>query len=156
METNAIMTPEQNANAIIGAIKEIIKFNQIGGNAQGDVNFQLEHKLLKEEIDEYKEAAMLDNSVEIADALGDTFVVLIGTMWKHGLIPKLGQILTSICESNNTKWCTSEEEAKASVEYYKDLGTPTEYTYNEDHKVFVIKSTKGKILKSINFKRPKL
>ncbi len=45
----------------------------------------LRYKLIREENEEYLEAALRGDLVEVADALGDILYILCGTMLKHGL-----------------------------------------------------------------------
>ena len=47
-------------------------------------DFQLRFDLMKEENEEYLEAAKQGDLVEIADAIGDMLYILCGTMLKHG------------------------------------------------------------------------
>jgi hypothetical protein len=49
-----------------------------------DGQIELRHLLMKEENDEYLEAAKNNDSLEIADALGDKLYLLCGTILKHG------------------------------------------------------------------------
>merc|ERR1711991_389622 len=50
-----------------------------------DGQIELRHRLMKEENDEYLEAAKEGDLVEIADALGDQLYILCGTIMKHGM-----------------------------------------------------------------------
>jgi len=45
----------------------------------------LRYNLMKEENEEYVEAANNDDLVEVADALGDMLYILCGTIIEHGL-----------------------------------------------------------------------
>lgn len=65
--------------------------------------YQLRYKLMKEENDEYLEAAKNGDLVEIADALGDMMYILCGTILKHGLQHKIEEVFEEIQKSNMSK-----------------------------------------------------
>jgi predicted HAD superfamily Cof-like phosphohydrolase len=65
--------------------------------------FELRHRLMQEENDEYLEACRRGDIVEIADALGDQLYILCGTILKHGLQHKIEQIFIEIQQSNMSK-----------------------------------------------------
>lgn len=64
---------------------------------------QLRYKLMREENEEYLEAANNGDIVEIADALGDQLYILCGTILKHGLQHKIAEVFTEIQRSNMSK-----------------------------------------------------
>lgn len=135
----------------------IIEFNEIGGNVAGNVDPQLEAKMLREEIKEYFDAAMEDNHKEVMDGLADTMVVLVGTIHKHNLWNKFPEILAAVCTSNMSKFCDTLDDAKLTIEHYKDnFDIEAHYEFNEKHNKYVIKNKQGKILKSIYFRKPVL
>lgn len=63
----------------------------------------LRYKLMREENEEYLEAAQAGNLVEIADALGDQLYILCGTILKHGLQHKIAEVFQEIQRSNMSK-----------------------------------------------------
>jgi len=63
----------------------------------------LRYKLMREENEEYLEAAENGDLVEIADALGDMLYILCGTILKHGLQEKIEEIFNEIQRSNMSK-----------------------------------------------------
>lgn len=65
--------------------------------------FKLRYDLMREENDEYLEAAQEGNLVEIADALGDQLYILCGTLLKHGLQEKIVDVFNEIQRSNMSK-----------------------------------------------------
>lgn len=73
----------------------------IGKIAPSD--FELRHRLMAEENDEYLEAARRGDLVEIADALGDQLYILCGTILKHGLQHKIADVFMEIQRSNMSK-----------------------------------------------------
>lgn len=67
-------------------------------------DFTLQYNLLKEELEEYKEACREGDTIEIADALGDIMYVLIGTLTAHGFDAEdTGKLLNEIHRSNMSK-----------------------------------------------------
>ena len=94
-----------------------------------DNQFELRHRLMAEENDEYLEACKDNDLIGIADALGDQLYILCGTILKHGLQNKIEDVFTEIHESNLSK--------------LDDNGKPI---FRED----------GKILKSNNYFKPDL
>ena len=66
-------------------------------------DFELRFKLMKEENEEYLEAAKNGDLVEIADALGDQLYILCGTILKHGLQDKIVEVFDEIHRSNMSK-----------------------------------------------------
>jgi predicted HAD superfamily Cof-like phosphohydrolase len=87
----------------------------------------LRYTLLREENEEYLEAANNGDIVEIADALGDQLYILFGTILKHGLQYKIEEVFSEIQRSNMSKLDAS--------------GQPI---YRED----------GKVMKGPNYFRP--
>jgi len=63
----------------------------------------LRFNLMKEENEEYFEAAKNGDLVEIADALGDQLYILCGTLLKHGLKDKIIEVFMEIQRSNMSK-----------------------------------------------------
>jgi predicted HAD superfamily Cof-like phosphohydrolase len=64
---------------------------------------QLRFDLMKEENEEYLEAANNGDIVEIADALGDQLYILCGTILRHGLQDKIEEVFEEIQRSNMSK-----------------------------------------------------
>jgi predicted HAD superfamily Cof-like phosphohydrolase len=63
----------------------------------------LRYKLMREENEEYLEAARRGDLVEVADALGDMLYILCGTILKHGLQDKMAAVFQEIQRSNMSK-----------------------------------------------------
>lgn len=91
--------------------------------------YELRHRLMAEENDEYLEACQKNDLIGIADALGDQLYILCGTILKHGLQNKIEDVFNEIHESNMSK--------------LDENGKPI---FRED----------GKILKSNNYFKPDL
>ena len=69
----------------------------------GDRDALLRYKLIREENEEYLEAALRGDLVEVADALGDILYILCGTLLKHGLEHKIHEVFREIQRSNMSK-----------------------------------------------------
>lgn len=89
----------------------------------------LRYKLMREENEEYLEAANANDLVEVADALGDMLYILCGTIIEHGLQHKIEAVFEEIQRSNMSK-----------------LGEDGEPIYRED----------GKVLKGPNYFAPNI
>ncbi len=66
-------------------------------------DYMLRYKLMREENEEYLEAAENGDLVEIADALGDMMYILCGTILKHGLQDVIEEVFEEIQSSNMSK-----------------------------------------------------
>lgn len=71
--------------------------------AIGDRDALLRYKLIREENEEYLEAALRGDLTEVADALGDILYILCGTLLKHGLEHKIDEVFREIQRSNMSK-----------------------------------------------------
>jgi predicted HAD superfamily Cof-like phosphohydrolase len=87
----------------------------------------LRYELMREENEEYLEAANNNDLVEVADALGDMLYILCGTIIEHGMHHKIEEVFNEIQRSNMSK-----------------LGTDGKPIYRED----------GKVLKGPNYFKP--
>ena len=88
---------------------------------------KLRFNLMKEENEEYFEAANNNDLIEVADALGDMLYILCGTIIEHGMEHKIDEIFREIQNSNMSK-----------------LGADGSPIYRED----------GKVLKGPNYFKP--
>ena len=64
---------------------------------------ELRYKLMQEENEEYLEAALAGDLVEVADALGDMLYILCGTIISHGFQEKIEAVFDEIQRSNMSK-----------------------------------------------------
>ena len=101
---------EPTAN--IGTAKNLLRFN-----------------LMKEENEEYLEAANANDLVEVAGALGDMLYILAGTIIEHGMQYKIAEVFDEIQRSNMSK-----------------LGEDGHPIFRED----------GKVLKGPNYFKPNI
>lgn len=116
----------------IEAVKTFHKAFKIGYRESPKANLDLEknmlrYKLMREENEEYLEAANANDLVEVADALGDMLYILCGTIIEHGLQHKIDAVFNEIQRSNMSK-----------------LGSDGTPIYRED----------GKVLKGPNYFKP--
>ena len=88
---------------------------------------RLRYELMKEENEEYIEAAENDDIIEVADALGDMLYILCGTIIEHGMTGLIEEVFDEIHKSNMSK-----------------LGEDGNPVYRED----------GKVIKGPNYFRP--
>ncbi|MAP54165.1 nucleoside triphosphate pyrophosphohydrolase family protein [Altibacter sp.] len=63
----------------------------------------LRYELMREENEEYLEAANSNDLVEVADALGDMLYILCGTIIEHGMQHKIEEVFNEIQRSNMSK-----------------------------------------------------
>ncbi len=101
-------------------------------NPKADLGIEknmLRYKLMREENEEYLDAANNGDLVEVADALGDILYILCGTIIEHGLQHKIEEVFDEIQRSNMSK-----------------LGADGEPIYRED----------GKVLKGPNYFKPNI
>jgi predicted HAD superfamily Cof-like phosphohydrolase len=95
----------------------------------GEDRNMLRFNLMKEENEEYLEAAQENDLVEVADALGDMLYILCGTIIEHGMQDKIEEVFNEIQRSNMSK-----------------LGEDGKPIYRED----------GKVLKGPNYFKPNI
>ena len=92
----------------INMVKQFHEAFKIGNEEKpiGNIDekdYLLRYKLMREENEEYLEAAQNGDLVEIADACGDMLYILCGTMLKHGLQDKIEEVFKEIQNSNMSK-----------------------------------------------------
>lgn len=93
---------------VINKVKEFHEAFRIGNEEKpvaqlDDKDYLLRYKLMREENEEYLEAAQNGDLVEIADACGDMLYILCGTLLKHGLQHKIEEVFEEIQRSNMSK-----------------------------------------------------
>ena len=64
---------------------------------------ELRYNLMKEENEEYIEAARKKDIIEVADALGDMLYILCGTIIEHGMSDIIEDVFDEIQKSNMSK-----------------------------------------------------
>lgn len=115
------------------------------------------YDFIKEELEEYKEACEKQDIVGVLDALGDITYVSTGNgTMLHGLKDKFFQAYTEIQASNMSKSCSTEEEAKQTVEIRsKEQGEECHYE-KVGNKYVVYRTRDRKVMKAINYFKPNL
>lgn len=116
-------------------IKDVSEFHEAFGLGMktsptanlGTAKNTLRFNLMKEENEEYLEAAEQGDLIEVADALGDMLYILCGTIIEHGMQDKIEAVFKEIQRSNMSK-----------------LGEDGKPIYRED----------GKVLKGPNYFKP--
>ena len=91
-------------------LKAVEQFHKAFGQENGKwpINldadgYELRHRLMSEENDEYLDACDENSLVEIADALGDQLYILCGTILKHGMQHIIEDVFEEIQASNMSK-----------------------------------------------------
>lgn len=107
--------------------------------------------LIAEELKELEVAILEKDIVEIADALSDIQYVLSGAILEFGLGDKFSALFEEVQRSNMSKACVSEDEAKATVEFYKKKDGTECYYREEGGKWLVYRTSDNKTIKSINY-----
>ena len=92
----------------IAAVEEFHQAFKIENNYSPTIDLSkddilLRYKLMREENEEYLEAAENGDLVEVADALGDMLYILCGTILKHGMQEKIAEVFQEIQRSNMSK-----------------------------------------------------
>jgi predicted HAD superfamily Cof-like phosphohydrolase len=92
----------------INSVKEfhtsfLLGYSEIIKGDLGESKNLLRYNLMKEENEEYLEAAQNNDVIEIADALGDMLYILCGTIIEHGLQHKIEEVFDEIQRSNMSK-----------------------------------------------------
>ncbi|MRT17101.1 nucleoside triphosphate pyrophosphohydrolase family protein [Vitellibacter sp. q18] len=118
----------------IAAVSEFHKAFGLGRNETPTADLGMEknllrYELMREENEEYLQAANHGDLVEVADALGDMLYILCGTIIEHGMQHKIEAVFNEIQRSNMSK-----------------LGADGKPIYRED----------GKVLKGPNYFRPNI
>ena len=84
------MNTNQDIKSLIGYVEKFHDSFGIENNYEPTVklsqqDIQLRFDLLKEENEEYINAAKNGDMIEVADALGDLMYILFGTIMRHGM-----------------------------------------------------------------------
>ena len=112
---------------------------------------KLRVELISEELKELEVAIKEKDIVEIADALCDIQYVLAGAILEFGLADKFKALFDEVQRSNMSKACTSEEEAKRTVQFYIDKDGTECYYRKEGDKWLVYRTTDNKTIKSVGY-----
>ena len=140
-EFNALMNKPNNYEPTIPERKE----------------WEFVYNFVLEELEEYREACERGDIVEVLDALCDiTYVSLGNGAMLHGLKDKVWPAYQEVQASNLSKACSTEDEAKETVELR--AGEQGEACHFEKcgNKYIVYRSRDKKVMKNVNYFRPDL
>jgi predicted HAD superfamily Cof-like phosphohydrolase len=107
--------------------------------------------LIAEELKELEVAILEKDIVSVADALCDIQYVLSGAILEFGLGEKFKDLFEEVQRSNMSKACISEEEAKKTVEFYRQKDGTECYYKEETGKWLVYRKSDNKTIKSVNY-----
>lgn len=116
----------------------------------------LRYELIREELNEFKDANKEDDLTESADALCDMMVVLCGSILEFGMGDVFNELFNEVHRSNMTKACKTKQEAMDTVKHYKDNKNTRAYIMESDGLFVVYRKDDNKILKSINYSKANL
>lgn len=96
----------------IEAVQQFHKSFKLNIQKKPTVDISLERKLLRyelmrEENEEYLDAAKNNDLIEVADALGDMLYILCGTIIEHGMQDVIEEVFDEIQKSNMSKLDTN-------------------------------------------------
>lgn len=140
-------------------LKSVAEFHNMTGTINStEINLppkghlrELRRNLLLEEFNEFLDGDDNDDIVDIADALGDMLYIIFGTALVYGI--PLDKIFSEIHSSNMSKSCSTEEEAKKTIDEYSKKGVECIYTYNTlVEKYVILRKSDNKVLKSIYYR----
>jgi predicted HAD superfamily Cof-like phosphohydrolase len=117
-------------------------FNQLISNEPTTVSKELSllrFELMKEENNEYLEAVLENDLVEIADALGDQLYILAGTILTHGMQHIIEPVFNEIHRSNMSKLDASGKPIINGMNGVLDMSRPI-----------------GKVIKSKGYSEPNI
>lgn len=142
--------------------QDVFNWLDVSGAVHGnDLMVPLAFDLVKEEVDELKEAITEGDKKEVMDAVVDIFWVTMNVAYFYGLDPKeIVEYFDKVSDSNWSKFTSDEQVAIATVEAYNSGTHPDKpgviipTTYTKEGIWYVIRNAEtGKILKSINYKK---
>ena len=128
-------------SSTIGAVKEFHDAFNVKNNESPTLieDFELRYELMKEENEEYLQAAKEGDLTEIFDACIDMIYVAYGTILRHGLQDKFSRGFSEIHASNMSK-----------------LGEDGKPLVNGENGVLNENKAMGKVLKGPNYFEPNL
>ncbi len=107
--------------------------------------------LIAEELKELEVAILEKDIVGVADALCDIQYVLSGAVLEFGLGHQFKALFEEVQRSNMSKACRSEEEAKKTVQHYKEKDGTECYYRQVEGLWLVYRTSDNKTIKSINY-----
>lgn len=116
----------------------------------------LRYDLIKEELEELREAFNKKDKVEVLDALCDLMYVVEGTVLEFGMQNIFSKAFNEVHDSNMSKECKSHEVAVKTSEYYEKVRGVLTKIEESPNGFKVINLLNEKTLKSINYKEANL
>ena len=145
-------------------VDEVEKFNATFGKPNNyeptipeKKEWQFVYDFVLEELEEYRQACENGDIVEVLDALCDiTYVSLGNGVMLHGLKDKIWPAYLEVQDSNMSKSCSNETEARATVALRSEEQNEPCHYEEVDGRYIVYRTRDRKIMKSINYFRPDL
>lgn len=116
-----------------------------------DKRCKLRVDLLTEELRELEQAIHQKDLVGIADALCDLQYVLSGAVLEFGLASRFKVLFEEVQRSNMSKACTSEDEARRTVEHYRVHRNEECHYEQAGDKWLVYRTSDHKTIKSVGY-----
>lgn len=145
-----------NGHSVENLWDDTYAFNSISGSIQETSleSFSGQLSFIREEFNELEEAFDNSDNVEALDACVDILVTVMGYMQKmqYTTGANIAYAMDLIAENNLSKYPKDRAVAEQTVEFYKQNGTETYISYNEDYQVYVIRDKlTGKVKKPVGF-----
>lgn len=125
----------------------VVDSPQIPGKDRCDLRVTL----LKEELDELRDAIEDNDLLEIADALCDIQYVLSGAILEFGMGEIFADLFAEVQRSNMSKVCHSREVAERTLEYYRRERDTEGYIVERNGEFLVYRKSDNKVLKSVEY-----
>lgn len=110
---------------------------------------EMRYTLLKEELQEFRDALDKHDLVGIADAFADIQYVLAGAVLEFGMGDYFSRLFLEVQRSNMSKACATEHEADLTIEHYSSAYDC--YKKKRGDQWFVYRLSDNKTLKSIGY-----
>lgn len=123
------------------------------------VRAKLRSDLMDEELSEFTEAVQKGDLVGVADALCDLQYVLTGTVLEFGMGSAFMRMFREVHGSNMSKACRTEDDARATIAYYKEQGIasyPHMVIHDDGNHWLIYRVSDNKTLKSVNYQPARL
>lgn len=117
--------------------------------------------LIKEETKELIDAFEQGDLVGVMDALVDIQYVLSGAVHEFGVGNLFNDLFAEVQRSNMTKFCNTIDEARMSVQAYKDKNIDayfglSEYRPDGKDRFVIYRESDNKVLKGVLYEEPNL
>lgn len=145
-------------------LEELFEAAESGSDEQYRKFIQVVKREIHNRIMSYKDRERTEGDLmELRDACADLRVVLGNLIHFAGIQDQFDKDFSEVMDSNFSKFCTTEQEAKASVDAYAQgthpnkMGEVIECYHEKVGDYWIIKrKSDDKVLKSINFKDAEL